>query len=237
MALVGSLIESAIASDAALASLLEEIGEEPTTSPCSAAPTRRSSLLANAAAAGLRLSASAEAAGSYTATEVARARLSAEELDRPWEVPGVVSGLLSLMDDEHSPLVLRCAAAAALKTIAAEQPGGAAVLSAGGAPPLRRALAPQRNTEAASLRMSGSASLRASLRTSLRSSGAASGAAAPCGAAGLQGRLQGRLQGHAARAVCNLAMHRDLARTLLSQGLLAPLLDVRTLTLTLTLIP
>ena len=202
MALVGSLIESAISSDAALTSLLEEIGEEVTTRPSSAALTRRSSLFANAAAAGLRLSASAEAEGSYTATEIARARLSAEQLDRPWEVPGVVSGLLALMDDDHSPPVLRCAAAAALQTIAADQPGGTAVLSAGGAPPLRRALALQRAA----------------------GSGAAY-SAAPCGA-GLQGRLQARLQGHAAHAVCNLAMHRNLARTLLSQGLLPSLLDV-----------
>ena len=130
MALVGSLVESAIASDETLTSLLadDEVPSPPTSQ--SAAPTRRSSLFANAAAAGLRLSGSftsgsftsgrAEAEGSFTATEVARARLaltltlalaltltrsatdpnpkpnpnqvararlSAEELDRPWEVP------------------------------------------------------------------------------------------------------------------------------------------------------
>ena len=129
MALVGSLVESAIASDTTLTSLLadDEVPSPPTSQ--SAAPTRRSSLFANAAAAGLRLSGSftsgsftsgrAEAEGSFTATEVARAltltltlaltltltrsatdpnpkpnpnqvaraRLSAEELDRPWEVP------------------------------------------------------------------------------------------------------------------------------------------------------
>ena len=187
-ALVGSLIESAIASDAALSALLEEAGEEATPRPSSRAPTRRSSLFAHGAAAGLRLSGSAEVQeGSYTATEAARARLSAEQLDRPWEVPGVVAALLALMDDEHSPLVLRCAAAAnpnpnpnrnrnpspnpnpnpnpdpnanqvlrcaaaaALQTIAAGEAGGAAVLSAGGAQPLRHALTAHRHNEDASL--------------------------------------------------------------------------------------
>ena len=87
-ALVGSLIESAIASDAALSALLEETGEEATPRPSSTAKTRRSSLFAHGAAAGLRLSGSAEAPeGSYMATEAARARLSADQLDRPWEVP------------------------------------------------------------------------------------------------------------------------------------------------------
>ena len=88
-ALVGSLIESAIASDAALSALLEKAGEEEATPrPSSTAKTRRSSLFAHGAAAGLRLSGSAEAPeGSYTATEAARARLSADQLDRPWEVP------------------------------------------------------------------------------------------------------------------------------------------------------
>ena len=114
------------------------------------------------------------------------------------------------------------------------------MLAAGGAPPLRRALAlqsvapPPEVSVLGRLRASfGQASVAGSgssgsfpgvapgsgsFRTK-RAPGAASGAA--LGGARLHGRLQGRLQwrlqGHAARTVCNLAMHRDLARDFLSQ--------------------
>lgn len=46
-------------------------------------------------------------AETVAAAAAARARLSAEQLDRPWEVPGVVAGLIALLDNVHSPLVVR----------------------------------------------------------------------------------------------------------------------------------